>query len=140
MLSQRELYKDYSNPHELTPDEVRLITDTFHYLMMKDMIESGAAYVLPFQLGLIGIFRVAVFGRGIFDYQLFKETGIKRYHRNNAVGQEVAVFKWIRKFGHYSSKLKYSVYNFKPTRYWKRYLAARMKDDKSILSYYYYDN
>jgi len=135
-----ELIKDYSNPHNLSRDEIKLILDTFHFSLMKDMIDTGTAYILPFQLGLLGVFRVAVFGRGVFDYQLYKETGIKRYHRNNGTNQEVAVFRWIRKFGHYSSKLRHSVYTFKPTRHWKRYVAARMKNNNSILSYYYYDN
>lgn len=139
-LSSTDFCKTYPNPHNLSKEEIKLILDTFHFSMMQDIVHSGAAYILPFQLGLIGVFRVAAAGRGVFDYQLFKDTGIKRYHFNNGTNQEVAVFKWIRKFGHYSSKMRFGVYAFKPTRHWKRHLAQRMKSNHSILSYYYYDN
>lgn len=138
--TRQDLYGDYPNPHNLSKEEIKLILDTFHFSLMKDMIDTGTAYILPFQLGLLGVFRVGVYGRGVFDYQLYKDTGIKRYHRNNGTNQEVAVFKWIRTFGHYSSKLRHSVYNFKASRHWKRYIAKRMKENNSILSYYYYDN
>ena len=140
ILSPRKFYEDYPNPNNLSPEEIRLITDTFHYSLLKDIVDSGASYLLPFKLGLLGIFRVSVFGRGIFDYQLYKETGIKRYHKNNNTGQEVAVFRWIKTFPYFHSKLRYNVYTFKPSRFWKRYVATRMKSDQSILSYYYYDN
>lgn len=136
-LTQTKLYKDYKNPHNLKKEEIRLIADTFHYLLMHDIIENGSCYILPFKIGELTVTRIPVHGRGVFDYQLFKDTGIKRYHKNNNSSQEVAIFKWRRRFPYYKDLYSGNVYAFKASRFWKRYLASRMKSDKSIFTYQY---
>lgn len=131
------MYAEYPNPHNLSKGDIRLIMDTFHYMLMHDIIENGTCYILPFELGELTVVRIPVHGRGVFDYQLFKDTGIKRYHKNNNSAQEVAIFKWKKKFPFYRNLPKGKVYMFKASRFWKRYLAKRMKSDKSIFTYHY---
>jgi len=99
------------------------------------MIEEGKLYYLPGRLGVLGVFRIPVIGRGVFDYQLFKSDGTKVWKKNLHSSSYSARFLWRVKRSHFSLPDKTLVFKWEAPRYWKRYLAKRIKDNNSINLY-----
>jgi len=54
-----------------------LIIKVFFKTLTYSTINSGKVYYVPNKLGIIGIAKRRTVGRGAFDYQLYKEQGLK---------------------------------------------------------------
>lgn len=92
-ITTEDTFRTYKNEHNLTKAEYKLIVFTFFTLFAQDLAVTGKVYRLPRKLGTLSIRKKSLHGRGYFDYQLYKETGIKRYIQNNHSSNYVSVFK-----------------------------------------------
>lgn len=77
-LGEVELFKTYNNKYNLSPAEFKLIVRTFFLLLSYSVIDTGNIYLLPKKLGTFSVRKKPTFGRGRFNYKLYKETGIKQ--------------------------------------------------------------
>lgn len=131
-----DLYNQYPEKDSITKQEFKLVLRTFNYLLMQSIIETGKLYYLPNNLGVIGVFRIPVIGRGVFDYQLYKKEGIKVWKKNLHSSSYSARFMWRHKYPR--SLLPFHIlrsYRWEAPRYWKRHLAKCIKDKNSINLY-----
>ena len=129
----------YDNKYNLTKEEYNLIVRSFFYIFANDLINTGKVYQLPRNLGTFSIRKKPIFGRGYFDYQLYKDTGVKRYIKNNHSSNYVSRFVWDTNYGRYDPKLPSGeIITFKPARQYARDLAAKIKNNNTIHRYYDY--
>lgn len=77
-LNERDAFKSYPNPYNIKFRDYKLILKTFFWFLMRSVIATGINYVFPYKLGIFGVRKKPTWGRGVFDYKLYKETGIKR--------------------------------------------------------------
>lgn len=133
----RDLYEAFPNKDEIPYHEYRLILKTFNYLFVKSMIESGKVYYIPGHLGVMGIFRVPVAGRGVFDYKLYGETGVKVWKKNLHSSSYTARFIWMLRYPRaILPKHILTAFKWEAPRFWKRYLAREIKEKNAINRYY----
>ena len=76
--SEIEAFAAYPNKHNITFSDFKLILKTFFSILIEEVINTGDNYIFPNKLGSFGIRKKDTWGRGVFDYQLYKETSIKR--------------------------------------------------------------
>lgn len=123
---------------KLTTKEFRLILNTYHHLMMKDMIDTGAVYLLPNSLGYIGVLKRNTVGVGMFNYKLYNEEGIKSYIKNKHSSNLAANFVWFHAFPFRGVPKKYiNMFKFRAVRFYKRHLASIIKNENSIHIYHH---
>ena len=91
-LTHVDTFNTYNNKYNISKADFEVITRTFFTILGRNIIETGNVYKLPHRTGTLSIRKRPVFGRGTFDYQLFKETGIKRYRQNNHSSNYVGTF------------------------------------------------
>ena len=138
---ESSFFDSYSNTHEISKVQFVLIIKTFFYLLTRRLLE-GHVYKLPFGVGLIGCLRqpISKVTKGVFDYQLYKTTGIKRYHQNTHSHNQLVRIRWIlTKHTDIVPKWFQTFFKFEPTRDWKREIATKIKSNFSILKYQPYE-
>lgn len=127
-------YDTFPRKKELTRAQFRLITESFNTALLYDMINTGQNYLLPLQLGILGVLQSK--GKYI-DYQYYKDTGDVADQRNWHTDGRIAVFKWRKAgtafFGEPDLKPSFRLRIHRGT---KRYFAKRLKSDLSINTYY----
>lgn len=120
----------------ISKKEYRLIIGTMFFLLMKDAINTGARYSFPEGLGTMGVYKKPTYGRGIFNYKLYNETGEKSYIKNDHSYRHTAVFRWFILGSSFSEDyFKSLCYTWSASRYWKRYLAQKIKGEANIHIY-----
>ena len=134
-LSLYKSYATYNNESNLTKVEYTFIVRTFFFLLSKAMIYQAKSFVLPSKLGVIGIRKVPTHGRGYFDYQLYRKTGIKRYLKNNHSEQLVARVYWHQPYSKMRDTLV-CLFKLVPSRIFSRGIAKHIKDNNAITLYY----
>jgi len=77
-----DFYQDFPEKDLVDKVTYKIILRTFNYMLMKSIIDEGKLYHLPGGLGVLGVFKIPVIGRGVFDYQLFKREGVKVWKKN----------------------------------------------------------
>ena len=114
--------------------EFRLILKMFFNLVRKSMIFEGKTYKLP-GIGTFGIFG-KVSKAPMFDYQFYKETGIKKNLSNFHSEQKSFAIRWLptKQVGQVY-KLDYS-FTFKANRTFQRELAKALKTENITHLYY----
>lgn len=132
-----DIYLSYPHADSVTKAQFKLILKTFNYLLIKSMVDEGKVYQLPKKLGVMGVFKLPVAGRGVFDYKLFHTDGTKLWRKNLHSSSYAAQFKWKLLFPRtdlptYISK----PFRWNATRYWRRYLARQIKENNTINLYY----
>lgn len=132
------MFKTYDNKYNISIADYELITNTFFTLLGRTIVDTGNVYRLPYRMGTLSMRKRPIFGRGTFDYQLYKETGIKRYRQNNHSSNYVGTFYWDTHYGRFDTKLPDSVMLFKPARDLARYSATKIRDANTINKYYDY--
>lgn len=135
-LTENNIFEAYDNPYNLSIQDFKLISKTFFTILTTTCIDTGEIYYLPFKLGHFGVFKKATFGRGFFDYQLYKETNIKRWIKNNHSQQYVARFNWDKRFVYDYMLCK--GFAIDVCRDMRRYATKKIKEDNSMLKYYDY--
>jgi hypothetical protein len=99
------------------------------------MIYEAKTYAIPKSLGAIGIRKQPTHGRGVFDYKLYRETGIKRYHYNNHSEQFTTILYWDQHSGRMKDNLV-CTFKLAPNRLFSRELAKHIKTTNAINKYY----
>ncbi len=133
----KDFYEAYPHKDNVSPQEFRLILKMFFNLLKHSMIHEGKIYKFPSGVGIVGIFNVNA-KKQMFDYQLYKSTGVKRNLRNLHSEEKCFGIKWITtpqvgqpyKFEH--------THSFKASRRFQRDLAKAIKNDNT--SHLYQDN
>ncbi len=133
-LTLSDLYEHFPDKEEVPLEQYKLILKTFNYTMVKSMIEEGKVYLLPNKLGALGIMKQRVFGRGVFDYNLYKKEGIKVWKKNLHSSSYAARFTWDQRV--HRTVLTDNIYKWDPPRDWKRELAKQIKENNTISLYY----
>lgn len=132
-----DIYESYPNKGKVTKAEFKLVLKTFNYLLVKSMVEEGKIYQLPKRMGAMGIFKLPVAGRGVFDYKLFHLDGTKVWKKNLHSSSYAAQFKWKLLFPRTDLPSQVSrVFKWHATRYWRRYLATQIKEKNTINLYF----
>ncbi len=133
-----EAFKTYENPYQLTQTEYNLIVRSFFVLLGQSMVNTGRNYLLPFGLSSLGIAKVPTFGRGVFDYQRYKETGEKIYKKNTHSSGMIGIFKWDNRWPRFKVPPPAYTFKFSACRDLARYLAKRIRENNTIIKYYDY--
>lgn len=133
-LTFNDFYEKYPDKENVSLEEYKLILKTFNYLMVKSMVEEGKLYLLPNRMGVLGIYKQKVFGRGVFDYALYKKEGLKVWKKNLHSSSYAARFLWDQRV--HRTDLTDHVYKWDPPRDWKRNLAKEIKEKNNISTYY----
>lgn len=130
-------FETYNNKYKISFLDFKLILKTFFSILQFELIGSGNVIKLPFSLGTLSIRKKETpkIG-GVFDYKLFKETGIKRYIKNDHSSKYLAKYHWDTSYPQFDSTLPNSVFDYFPPRFFKRYLAKEIKDNNAINRYY----
>lgn len=117
-------YETFPYKDEIDYKTYKLIMNTYHIQMVESMSKEGAVYQLPEGLGHMGCFQRSTYGRGVFDYQLYKEFKIKRYIKNRHTEGRAVVFVWDCSIPYRGVPMQFkSFYKWKPPRDAKRNLA-----------------
>lgn len=90
--TELDAFKTYANKHDISLYDFKLILKTFFFVLQKELISTGDIYSFPFRLGNISVRKKDTYGKGHFDYQYFKDTGLKRYIKNNHSSKYLAKF------------------------------------------------
>lgn len=77
-LTETDSFYTYDNKYNLSINDYRLILRVFFTLFIEELVHSGNIFILPCRLGNLSIRKKETFGRGNFDYQLYKTTGVKK--------------------------------------------------------------
>jgi len=77
-----DTFNDYENKYDISKADFKKILYAFNTLLAASTVTEGKVYKMPYTLGFLGVFKKPLVGKGIFDYQLWKETGIKRFKKN----------------------------------------------------------
>lgn len=132
-----DFYKEFPHKNLVDKSTYKLVLKTFNYLLMKSITDEGKLYYLPGGLGVLGVFKIPVIGRGVFDYQLYKKEGVKVWKKNLHSSSYSARFLWRTRYARITLARKAAyTYKWEAPRYWKRYLAQCIKTeehDKSLL-------
>lgn len=117
-----------------------LIIKVFFKTLTYSTINSGKVYYVPNKLGIIGIAKRRTVGRGAFDYQLYKEQGLKVWRKNTHSGMYAAKIFWKTIFPRFNVKTIYpnNIFKFTPCREYSRYLSKQIKEQNTISKYYDY--
>lgn len=122
----------------LSTKEFRLILGTYHALLTKEMVDNGKVYMLPNSLGYIGVFKRNTVGKGMFNYKLYAEEGIKSFIKNRHSSNLAANFVWFHSFPYRGvDRHLINTFKFRAVRDSKRYLASIIKNENSIHIYNY---
>lgn len=132
------LFDSYSNPHNITLEDFRLITKVFFAILSHKIITEGKVFQLPNRLGSVGVYKRKTIGRGVFDYQLFKETGQKVWKKNLHSSQYAATTKWDTRPPRFDPSIPGHVFKFTPCRDHNAKLTTSIKDNNTISKYYDY--
>lgn len=135
VIESKEVFDNYSNPHNLKLSDFRLIVKAFFLIMVKELIYSYKAFVLPKGLGILSIRKRATIGRGVFDYKTYRTSGIKRYIKNNHSEQFAVNIFWDKSYLRVKDKM-IGLFKFYPARDFSRELAKHIKQDNAISKYY----
>ena len=129
-----QVYKTYNGSAEYST--YKKVLETFFKLMGEELID-GIIYKLPAQVGILGVFKRPTVGKGMFDYKLYNETGIKSWKKNFHTYKYAANFNWNNKlpFSNLSSYMK-ACYKFVAVRDLKRSLARKIKTENIIETFY----
>jgi hypothetical protein len=105
---------------------------------MRSILE-GNVYKLPKRCGVLGVYKSATIPKGVFNYQLYKDTGIKSWHKNLHSSNYSCRISWDvkSKYSDLQTSLK-PLFKFYPARHFKRTLATLIKEDNYIHKYYDY--
>lgn len=135
-----DIWETYENPHKITKAQFNLALHTFVFAMIKSIIDEGKVYYLPPKLGKIGITKGTNKGKKILDYDYFKKTGDKKYHKNFHSSGYLARFNWMKDFTRFNigNQRATNVFDIKLCRYFSRYLASQIKNNNVINKYYDY--
>jgi hypothetical protein len=100
-VTELDAFATYDNKHNISAYDFKLILKTFFCALQYDMIHTGTGYTLPYHLGNLSVRKkpLGKSSRGLFDFQYFKETGLKRWIKNNHSSQYVAHYYWNTKKG-----------------------------------------
>lgn len=134
-LSLFKTFKTYKNEFNLTEQQFNIIIKSFFFILLREMIQKAKTFALPNKLGVFGIRKTPTHGRGYFDYQLYRNTGIKRYLRNNHSEQLVARIYWNQAYNRMRDKLV-CIFKLAPSRKFTRGLSQYIKNNNSISQYY----
>lgn len=110
---------------------------TFYFKYLAQGLLNANVYKLPNNTGIIGIFKRPTYGKGLFDYNLYKESGIKSWKKNFHSYKYAANFKWDPrgKFSSLPSFVK-TTYKFSAVRDLKRLLAKKINTENIIETFY----
>lgn len=134
-LDSQEVFKLYDNIYNIDKQTFVNITRTFFFFLCKALIYEQKTYVLPKALGMISLRKRKTQGSGVFDYKLYKETGIKRYIKNNHSEQYAVNFVWDKSVVRLTDRLL-NLYFFNPARDFSRELAKYIKENNVINRFY----
>lgn len=112
------------------------IIENYFKFLLAGLFESNV-YKLPNNTGIIGIFKRPTVGKGLFDYKLYAEEGIKSWRKNFHTHKYAVNFSWNPK-GNFSSFPAYikTTFKFSAVRDSKRMLAKKIKTDNIIETFY----
>ena len=137
-LNNTTLFKYYNNPYNISYNDYKIIAMTFGLLASEEILHTPNHLKFPLGLGLIGVVKRNVLKRGAFDFQLFKETGEKRFHQKKHSLNYVAEIVWRRQ-----SPLLFKafggckIFKFKAARHVNRTLAKLLKTKIPISTFYH---
>lgn len=137
-LNEGDIFKSYTNEHELTFSEFKFILKTFFIVLSNYIIYEGNIFKLPNKLGRLGI--IKKYGNSsLIDFNLFKQ-GIVTKEKNTHTHNYSVKFKWMTEWPHYLLPASMcQVFRFKAPRNVTRELAKHLKSDtKAIFKYYDY--
>jgi hypothetical protein len=138
-LNELDIFKTYPNKYQITHNDFAIIARTFFFVMMRRMIYEYETYKLPYGLGRMGIFKKTTYGKGVFDYKLYKEEGIKHWHKNLHTHNYVARIKLDPRWPNCIYDSIGRMIKFKANRNSSRELAKHLKENNVIYKYYDYD-
>jgi hypothetical protein len=142
LLSHVDLYATYPNKDKVTKEEFRLVLKYFHNLLRKKIIYEGKVFALPLHLGMLGVFSRSPTKWRIFDYQYYKETGIKAFRINM---HSDALTASVRKITNENipvknqNKLVSKAFKFEACRAFNRELAKAIRNENTIGLYTQYE-
>lgn len=76
-VTPTELFVKYDNKFGISKYDFNLIVKIFFKTLAHSMMVEGKVFQIPKRLGTLGIRKRPTFGRGVFDYNLFKSEGLK---------------------------------------------------------------
>jgi hypothetical protein len=123
-----------SNNPPCTYKEYKLILDTFHKLVSKNIIELGTRYTLPHKLGVLSIRRKKNKPKKVIDFHKTKLYGETIYHNNYHSEGQYCFYHWEKEFPYAIFTYK-QLYEFEPTRFNKRTLAKGIKEKNTLNKY-----
>ncbi len=138
-LNELDIFKEYPNKYNITEKDFTVIVRSFFYLMMHKIIYEHLIFQLPYGIGRMGVFKKITGGRGVFDYKLYKEHGIKHWHRNLHTHNYVARIRFDVRWPGCRFESIGKMIKFKANRTSCRDLAKHLKQNNVIYKYYDYD-
>lgn len=89
-----DIYATYPD-QSLSLVEFKLILKTFFHILTKSMVDEGKVYYLPPKMGTIGIYKIPS-TKPMWDFDLYKKTGIKAKIKNRHTHGSMVKFHWNR--------------------------------------------
>ena len=77
-----DMFQTFDNTSNLTKNDFNLIIKVFFKVMTDATVNEGKIYQIPYRLGTFGVRKRQTVGRGVFDYNLFKQDGTKVWKKN----------------------------------------------------------
>jgi hypothetical protein len=133
VVNLKDSYKDYKE--EVDYNTYKKVIYAMYDIMMDNMMNKGIVYKLPHNIGVIGCFQRTTYGRGVMDFKLHKETGIKRYIKNYHSEERVIVFNLDTSYHSGITNQFRKLYKFTASRSRKRQLASIIKSKVDICTY-----
>lgn len=131
-------FSAYENRFNISYRDFIFIIKSFLVLLSESIVNDGKVYKLPYGLGSLGVRRRPTYGRGVFDYELFKKEGIKVWKKNMHSGMYSAQVFWDKRSNRYTLPDYTHVFKLRPCRDLARYLSQQIKNNNSINKYYDY--
>lgn len=131
-------FDKYDNPHNIDKNDFSFIIKTFFVVLTKSIVDDGKIYKLPFGLGSLGIRRRPTYGRGVFDYQLYKKEGIKVWKKNLHSSMYSAQVFWDKRGNRFTLPEYTHVFKLQACRDLTRHLSQQIKQHNTINNYYDY--
>lgn len=132
-----DLWDDYPHKDKITKSKFKKIIQTANYLTVKQAIYTGEGYVLPKRCGIFSVRKgkTKASRKKYIDFNHFRKTGEKIYHRNKHSEGWFAKFQWTLAYP-LSVIKNHQFYKFKPSKVHKSNLAKAIREDNTIIKYY----
>lgn len=130
-------YETFKLQNEVSWNEYYAVAQTFFEILMRNMMEEGYLYSLPFSLGIIGILKRKAKANPI-DWVATKQSPDRKLVRIKNAHSElhVARFKWRTQNKYVFKPSIPSFWKFKASRDNQRKLAKYILQHNTINKYY----